>query len=280
MNDCIALLAGEGQMPVKVYEEMLQMQKKVLLIAVKGATAPSLIQRAQLKVIINFTQIGKAIKYCKQFGIKELVMVGRVSHQNIFSVSLLKLDLTTLLFWIGLKDKRADTILGALAHLLQKKGITLISSVKYLKRYLAKEGVLTHNKPTAKQMEDLFFGVKIAKEMGRLDIGQTVAIKHKSIVAIEAMEGTDACIERAGKIAGPSVVIVKMSKPTQDMRFDVPVIGLNTIEKLIKIEASLLAIEAEKTVILDPEAIALANKHNLVIMAIDPQETEKICALS
>jgi DUF1009 family protein len=274
MNDTVALFAGEGQMPIRVFEEMKNRGKKVLLIAVKGSTDSSLVEKADFLVFISIIELGKAIKALKKFKIKELTMVGRIRHTSIFSVSILKLDFVTLKLWFSLKDKRTDTILSAIGELLQKNGITLINSIEYLKKYVAKEGVLTKKKPSQELLEEIFFGVKIAKELGRLDVGQTIVVKHNSVVAVEAMEGTDACIERAFSIAGPSTVVIKMPKPSQDMRFDVPVIGLNTIEKLVKIKAAALAIESKRTVILNPECIALADKNNLVIVALLREETE------
>jgi DUF1009 family protein len=268
MSTPIALFAGEGHMPIRVFEELKREKKKVLLIAIDTITPKSLIDEADFVVKISLYQIGKAIKVCKKYGVRELVMVGRIHHSKIFSISLFKLDLTTLRLWLSLKDKRADTILKAIADLLAKMGISLISSIKYLMRFVPKEGILTKKKPSKSQWDDIFFGAKLAKDLGRLDIGQTVVVKKMSVVAVEAMEGTDGCIERAGQLAGSSLVVVKMSKPKQDMRFDVPVIGLNTIQKLIKIKASVLAVESEKSVILDPKALELANENDLIIVAL------------
>jgi DUF1009 family protein len=275
MNTLVALFAGEGQMPIRVFEEMKNCGKRVFLIAVKGSTPSELIEKADFVLYISITQIGRVIKALKKYQISELTIVGRIKHASIFSISLFKLDWTTLKLWFSLKDKRTDTIIGSIADLLSKYGITIINSTNYLKNFLAKEGILTKKKPSKEVIDDIIFGAKLAKEMGRLDVGQTVVVKNKSIVAVEAMEGTDACIERAAHLAGPSIVVVKMPKPSQDMRFDVPVIGLNTIEKLIKLKAAALAIESQRTVILDPDCIKLADKHNLVIVALDRQETEK-----
>lgn len=264
----IALLAGEGSMPEKVMEGIHASGRRVLLLALQGVTAPYLITQADEHVVLYITELGKAIKTCLKHRVKELIMVGRVHHKNIFSISLLKLDWTAFCFWLKQRDKRADTLLNNLSLLFSSHGITLMSSVKYLKKYLAKEGVLTQKTPSPKEWSDIEFGMHLAKEMGRLDIGQTVVVKNGAVVAVEAMEGTDLCIERAGSIAGDNCVVVKMAKPNQDMRFDVPVVGLNTIEKLIKIKAKVLAIEADKTVIIDDDVIELANKHGISVVSV------------
>lgn len=267
-NPPIALLAGEGKMPFCVFEGIQSSGRKVLLLAIRGVTSPLLIAQAEHCVLLYVTELGKALHACLKYGVSELVMVGRVHHKNIFSVSLLKLDWTAFCFWWKLKDKRADSLLKGIADLFALRGITLMSSVKYLQNYLAKEGVLSHKKPSTAILNDIYFGLKLAKEIGRLDIGQTVVVKNTSVVAVEAMEGTDQCIERAGILAGPGCVVVKMAKPEQDMRFDVPVIGVNTIEKLVKIKAAAIAIEAHRTVILDSETIELANKHGIIIVSL------------
>lgn len=274
----IALLAGEGEVPLRVFEELKFAKKKVLLLAIKGLTAPALVEKADLVVPLHYTQLGKAISACKKYGAKELIMVGRVHHTRIFSISLIKLDWLALKFWFKLKDKRADSILGALASTFATHGITLLSSVKYLERFIAKEGILTSKAPSSQIWDDIQFASKLAKEIGRLDIGQTVVVKNGSIVAVEAMEGTDLCLQRAGEIAGPGCVVVKMAKPQQDMRFDVPVIGLNTIEKLIKIKAAALAIEAGKTIVLDKEIKTLADANDLIIVSLAQEKVLLPCA--
>ncbi|MDR3623785.1 MAG: UDP-2,3-diacylglucosamine diphosphatase LpxI [Chlamydiales bacterium] len=264
----IALLAGEGKMPFLVLEGIRAAGRRVLLLAIHGSAEDRLISLADYSVSLYVTELGKAIQTCLKHGVKELVMVGRVHHKNIFSVSLFKLDWTAFCFWWKLKDRRADSLLKGIADLFFARGITLMNSVKYLQSHLAKEGVLTDKKPSSSLWQDIHFGSKLAKEIGRLDIGQAVVVKQGSVVAVEAMEGTDQCIERAGLLAGPGCVVVKMAKPNQDMRFDVPVVGINTIEKLIKVKAAALAIEAGTTVILDPEAIEVANKHGIIIVSI------------
>lgn len=264
----IAIFAGEGLMPIKVINGIHEAGKKVLLIGMKGVTPPNLTKVADYTTWGYLTQLGKAVKTCKQYGVKEVILAGRVRHTKIFSLSLLKMDWTTLTGWLKLKDKRADSIFHGIVEIFAKNGIKVMSSVHFLGKYLAKKGVLTEKKPTKKILEDILFGKDLACEIGKLDIGQTVVVKNKTVVAVEAMEGTDLCLERAGQIAGEGCVIIKMPKPKQDMRFDVPVIGVNTIEKLAKIKAPVLAIGADKTLLIDENTIEVANKLGIIIIAL------------
>jgi DUF1009 family protein len=156
------------------------------------------------------------------------------------------------LFW-RLRDRKADTILGGVADELAKDGLKLVPSILHLNSHLATEGVMTKRKPTAHEMEDIRFGLQLAKGMAGLDVGQTVCVRNKAVIAVEAMEGTDRCIRRAGEFSHGPFVVAKVSKPKQDLRFDVPVIGLNTIENFQTAGGGVLAIEAGKTLMLDRE---------------------------
>lgn len=260
-------------MPRLIIEGIHASGRKVLLLAIKGITPFDLAKHADETVWLHLTQLGKAINECCQRNVDEITMAGRVQHKEVFSLSLLRMDWTALNLWWNMSDWRADTILTSIADAFKKKGITLINSIRYLTSYLAKEGVLTHKLPNKKSIADVRFGLKIAKEMGRLDIGQTVVIKNKTVVAIEAMEGTDQCLERAGEVAGTGCVVVKMAKPDQDMRFDVPIVGVNTIEKLAKIGASALAIEAHRTLIIDKQTISAADQMGIALISLPAEIT-------
>ncbi len=264
----VALIAGEGQMPLKTLEGIKNVGKRVLVIGLKGMTSPDIIEKADIITWGYVTQLGKAIRICKKYGVKEIIMAGRVQHSKMFSVSLWHMDWTTLRAWFKKKDGRADALLNAIANIFEEKGITLGDSIQYLKKQVADKGILTKTQPHRKLKEDVEFGYIIAKEIGRLDIGQTVVIKNKSIVAIEAMEGTDQCLERAGEVAGNGCVVIKVAKPNQDMRFDVPTIGVNTIEKLAKIGAPVLAIEAGKTILIDDDTVEAANRLGICIISL------------
>ncbi len=265
----VALIAGEGLMPLRAIQELRSAGKKILLVAVKGITPENLVEKVDQVVWGSVTQLGKARALCLKLQIKEAVMVGRIRHENVFGLSLFKMDWVTLRAFISLKDLRANTICRKIIEVFQNKGISFIDTTQLLKKYLAKKGVLTSHKPSKKVLEDIDFGTSIVKELGRHDIGQCVVIKNKSIVAVEAMEGTDQCLQRAGDIAGKGCVVVKLAKPEQDTRFDVPTIGKNTIEKLIKIQAAAMAVESEKTLIIEDGVIELASQNNISIVAIE-----------
>lgn len=264
----VALIAGRGAMPVKIIEELKAQGKKVLLLGIKGVTPEDLALHVDDVEWGGIAKLGRARSICLKYNAKEAIMAGLIKHNRIFSLSFLNMDLVTLKAFLSLPDLRADTICKKVIDIFQSKGVSFIHTTDVLKRYLAKDGVLTHKKPSKKVFENIEFGLHLAKELGRLDIGQCVVVKDKSVVAVEAMEGTDKCIQRAGDIAGSGCVVIKLSKPKQDTRFDVPVIGKNTIEKLVKIKAEAIAIEANKTLIIDDEVIALANQNGISIVSI------------
>ncbi len=263
----VALIAGEGKLPHLVIDRVHAEGGKVCLLALRAITAPELVLRADEVVWLSLTQLGKAIRICQKRQITQLVMAGRVRHSNIFSLSTLRMGWTALRLWWNLPDRRADTILGAIGDLFACKGITLLPSSRFLGAHLAPEGILTVRTPTSTQQQDMDLGIRLAKELGRLDIGQTVVVKQGSIVALEALEGTDKCLERAGALAGSGCVVVKMAKPNQDLRFDLPVIGRNTLSRLIDMQASVLVIEAGKTLMVDEEFLALADEAGLAVVS-------------
>lgn len=265
----VALIAGQGKMPLKLIEEIHLTGKKVLLLGIQGITPKFLEEKVDLFYWFKISQLGKARRHCVKHDVKEAVMAGLIRHNELFKFSYLFVDWVTLKALLSLSDFRANSICMKVIEIFQKKGICFLSTTQLLKRYLAPKGLLTRNQPSKKVQEDIEFGIELARELGRLDIGQTVVVKNKSVIALEAMEGTDQCIQRAGDIAGAGCVVVKLAKPNQDSRFDVPVIGRNTIEKLSKIKASCLAIAANETLIIDDEVVDLANKLNITILSVE-----------
>jgi DUF1009 family protein len=268
----IALIAGEGAMPRLILEETQKLHIPVFLLAIKGMAHPDLQSLAAETQWLHFTQLGASIKACLKRGIREVSLAGRVQHNKLFSFSLLKTDWTTFKTLKNLPDWRTDTILKAVVNAYETQGILMASSVKYLKSFLAKLGFITNIGPSEDDTQSIQLALNVAKKLTALDIGQTVVVKNKSIVAVEAMEGTDRCLERAGELAGKGCIMVKLAKPHQDMRFDVPVIGKNTIEKLIKIKAKGLVVESDKTLLLDKNLIQLAERHNIFIQGVQPRE--------
>jgi UDP-2,3-diacylglucosamine hydrolase len=196
------------------------------------------------------------------------VMAGQISPWRLFTKEVLADPLLKSLL-AGLPDKKADTIFGGIADQLKSHGLELIDSTLFIQDLLPAKGVLTSREPAFALWEDVYFGFDLAKGIGMLDIGQTVAVKEKAVVAVEALEGTDNLIRRAGKISRGGFTMVKVSKPKQDNRFDVPVVGLNTIRTLLAAKASCLAIEAGKTLFIDQkESIRLADRRGLVVVSV------------
>ena len=194
-------------------------------------------------------------------------MAGQVNPDNLFDPKV-TFDQEFQKLFAAIKDRKADTIFSAVAEKLKENGMELLDSTLFLKDYMAPKGTLTKRGPTENELADIEFGIQIAKNMGSLDVGQTVVVKDKAIVAIEAMEGTDQTILRGGDISRQGAVIVKMSKPKQDNRFDIPVIGPRTIQSMMKCQAGCLAIEAGKTLIIERDkCVKLADKAKICILA-------------
>ncbi len=274
----IAILAGEGRLPFLAVEGARRHDKKVLLLALRGMACEKLIPLVDAVVWLDITELGKGLRACRRYQADTVILAGRVRHGHALHIRPWRLGWTSLRLWWSLKDKRADTLLKALGDLLQRKGIALGRYDELLEDKMASPGLLTCIVPSQTAKKEIPLGVKLAKGLGALDIGQTVVIKGGVAIAVEALEGTDACLERAYQLAGEGVVVVKLAKPNQDMRFDVPVIGLNTIEKLAKIKAALLVIEAGKTLIVDDSCKAAAEAAGVCILALSQEEIASILA--
>ena len=211
-------------------------------------------------------QLNRLIRFFKSEGINEVVMAGQIPPTLMLKN--LKLDWRSVKLLGRLKNRNADTVLGAIAEELQKEGISLVDSTKYMKNSMPNSGVLTRKKPNKQQKDDILFGLEIAKGIAGMDIGQTVIVKNGVVLAVEAVEGTDEAIRRAAKIGRERIVVVKVAKPDQDMRFDVPIIGIDTIDILKSTKAAVLAVEADMTLFLDKnEVLDRANQEGLCIVA-------------
>lgn len=264
----IGLIAGNGRFPILFAQEARKNQTQVISVGIKHDTYRILKNYVDKFYLVDVRNFEEIFNIFQKENIKKVVMAGQVSPGNLFKKSVIN-DPRIITLFNRIKNRKADTIFGALADMLKEKNLELIDSTTFLKDYLPKKGALTKRLPTKDEWEDIQLGFQTAKAIGHLDIGQVVCVKQKSIVAVEAIEGTDNTIKRGVRFAGPGVTVVKVSKPNQDMRFDIPVAGLRTIQNLIKTKASCLAIEAEKTLLLDKEkAIALANKSNICIVAV------------
>ena len=214
---------------------------------------------------VSLGQLGKCIRILKSSGASRAVMAGQVKHVSIFSG--IVPDMTLLSVIARLKSRNTDALIGAVADVLRKEGIELLDSTAFLAPLLASEGVLGTRTPSADEKADFDFGYRMADAIAGLDIGQTIAVKGQAVVAVEAMEGTDEVISRAGRLAGPGVRIVKVAKPQQDMRFDVPVVGRATIDAMRAAGATALSIDAGKTLLLDgPAVLDRANDAGIAVV--------------
>jgi DUF1009 family protein len=257
----LGLIAGNGRFPFLILEAARTQGHDVTIIAAKEETFPELNDAASRHGSaihwISLGQLGKCISVMKDAGVTHAVMAGQVKHTKIFAGGIVP-DLTFMSALSKLRSKNTDGLIGAVAQVLHDKGIELIDSTSLLRPLLARAGVLTRRAPTVEEQHDFDFGYRMADAIAALDIGQTIAVKHKAVVAVEAMEGTDEVIARAGQLAGAGVVIVKVAKPKQDMRFDVPVIGVATIQAMRVAGATALSVDAGRTLVIDGDAVFAA----------------------
>jgi UDP-2,3-diacylglucosamine hydrolase len=253
----IGIIAGNGKFPFLALQGARDLGHEVTVIAIKEEAFPDLEASARQADAafhwVSLGQLGKCIKLLKAAGVSQAVMAGQVRHVKIFSGIIP--DLTLLSVLRRLKARNTDALISAVADVMKDEGIDLLDSTLFLAPLLAPEGVLGERTPDERERADLEFGYRMADAIAALDIGQTIAVKHKAVVAVEAMEGTDEVIGRAGHLAGPGVRIVKVAKPGQDMRFDVPVIGLATIQAMRVAGASALSVDAGRTLVLDGEHV-------------------------
>ena len=264
----IGLIAGNKKFPLLFCEAAKRRNCYIVAVAIKGDTSPKLKKLVDKIYWISLNEFSRMFEIFKTEGITRIIMAGQISPGRLFSKEVNKdEELKNLL--ASIEDKKADTIFGAIAERLKGFGFQLLNSTTFIEDLLPKKGTLTKKEPNFSGWEDIYFGLDLAKEIAYLDIGQTVAVKNKAIVAVEALEGTDNLIRRAGRIASSGITVVKVSKPQQDMRFDIPVVGLNTVKNLVKINAAALAIEAGKTIFVDREpSVALADKRGISIVAV------------
>jgi UDP-2,3-diacylglucosamine hydrolase len=256
----LGLIAGNGRFPFLVLDAARGAGHDVTVIALKEETFPELADAAARAPAspfhwISIGQLGRCITLLKEAGVERAVMAGQVKHTKLFDV---RPDWTLGRVLMRLATRNTDSIISGVADVLRDNGIPLIDSTALLAPLLAREGVLTRRAPDEGQRADLEFGYGVADTIAGLDIGQTIAVKSAAVVAVEAMEGTDAVIARAGQLAGAGVRIVKVAKPNQDMRFDVPVIGVSTIAAMTAAGADTLSIDAGKTLMIDGDAIIRA----------------------
>jgi DUF1009 family protein len=265
----IGLIAGNGRFPFLVLQGARSLGYDVTIVAIKEEAFPELESAARDASAdlhwVSLGHLGTCIKVLKKAGISRAVMAGQVKHVKIFSGILPDRALLSVL--TRLKARNTDALISAVADVMRDEGIELMDSTTFLRPLLARPGTLTERLPSEEEHADFVFGYRIADAIASLDIGQTIAVKHKAVVAVEAMEGTDEVIGRAGHLAGPGVRVVKVAKPNQDMRFDVPVIGISTIQAMRAAGASALSVDAERTLVLDGDHVFVsANEAGIAIV--------------
>ena len=263
------LIAGNGKFPFLVLEAARSQGIDMVVAAIKEETFPEIEQHAKTVHWMSLGQLGKLIKTFKSEGVDHAVMAGQVKHKQIFSSIVPDLRMIQLL--ASLVTKNTDSLIGAVARVLENEGIQLIDSTLFLRPLLPDPGVLTRRAPSEEEKRDLDYGYRIARELGRLDLGQSVAVTDGACIALEAMEGTDAVMERAAsQVNGRPLRVVKLAKPNQDLRFDVPVIGPATVRLMARLSVSALAIEARKTLMIDrEELIREADAQGISIIAVE-----------
>ncbi len=274
----VGLLAGWGRFPVHFAREARQQGYAVQCVGISGMASEELIDLCDRFQWVPMAQLGKAIRFLKRRRVSEAVMAGKVDKKKLFDplrIFRLLPDWRTLSMWYRhCRDRKDDTLLLAVIREFEREGIQFHSALDYCPELLVKHGFLTRRQPTAQQWKDIRFGWEMAKEMGRLDVGQTVVVHDSAVIAVEAIEGTDECIRRAGTLCRRGgLTVVKVAKPNQDRRFDVPTIGTQTLQTMREAGARILAIEAGMTILLDePEVVALADKLGIAIVSLNADE--------
>ncbi len=265
----LGLIAGNGRFPFLAAAGARRAGRRVVAVAIREEADPSLEGAVDELHWVGLGQLGRCIDVLKSGGAREALMAGQVKHRQIFSRLVPDLKLMGVLARLAVKS--TDSLIGGVADALASEGITLLPSTAFLADQMAAAGPMTRRSPTGAEAKDIEYGQRVARALGGMDLGQTVAVKDRAAVALEAMEGTDEVIRRAGAIAGEGVVVVKVAKPRQDMRFDVPVVGRGTLLAMAEAGAGTLAVDAGKTLLIDKdEFLAEADARDLAVWGMEP----------
>jgi DUF1009 family protein len=269
VGDALGLIAGNGRFPFLVAAAARRAGRRVVAVAIREEAAPELEREVDAFHWVGLGQLGRCIGVLRDAGVSEAVMAGQVKHRQIFSDVVPDLKLMGVLARLALKN--TDSLIGGVAEALEREGIRLLPSVGLLADQLASAGPMSRRVPEAAEERDIAYGLRVARALGSLDLGQTVVVKGGAAVALEAMEGTDEVIRRAGRIAGPGTVVVKVAKPKQDLRFDVPVVGAGTLESMAEAGARVLAVEAGRTLLIDkPAFLEAADAARIAVLGLGP----------
>jgi len=258
------LIAGNGKLPILLSRGIRKEGHRLVAVAHIGETRKDLYRQVDALHWVQIGQLDEIINYFMKEGVRQVLMAGGVSKTHFFSR--LKPDARALKVLTRLKDKKDDALLRGIAEELEEEGLRVVSPVPFLREHLASKGCWSKRQPTEGEKKDISFGWELAKQMGSLDIGQSVVVKDQIILAIEAIEGTDAAIRRGGKLGRGGVAVIKVCKPRQDQRLDLPVIGLATLRVLKKAGASLLAVEAGKTIVVDKDKVVSEADRNQICL--------------
>jgi hypothetical protein len=270
MSAPLGLIAGNGTFPFLVARAAHKAGRRVVCVAINEETAPELTSEVDEIHWLSLGQLGKAIAALKHGGAQEAVMAGQVKHRQIFAEIVPDLTLLAVLARLALKN--TDSLIGGVAAALEREGIRLLPSTALLEDQLASAGAMTRAKPSAAELEDVEYGCEVADVLAGMDLGQTAVVKSRAAVALEAMEGTDEVIRRAGRIAGAGTVVVKVAKPRQDMRFDVPVVGGATLDAMQEAGARVLAVDAGRTLLLErPAFLERADALGIAVHGLEPR---------
>jgi DUF1009 family protein len=271
MSKMLGLIAGNGAFPILLAQEAKRRGDRVIVAALKEEADAMIEKHADQVAWLSIGQLGKIISFFKDHAVTHAVMAGQVKHTQLFKNIIPDLRAAKIL--AKTVNKKAESILSLVIQEFVQDGIQFLSSTTYLEHWLCPEGLLTKRPLSSDQVSDITFGVPLARSLAEQDIGQTIVVKDKSVIAVEAMEGTDACIRRAGDIAGPGCVVIKVARPRQDLRFDVPVVGLRTIQAVAQSGARVLALEAGKTLLLDKDKLLKdADAAQLTLTGLQVQE--------
>lgn len=263
----LGLVAGGGNFPILCAAEAKKKGYRVVVVAHTGETDKALEKLADRIIWVHLGQLNKLIDFLKTNDTRHVIFAGTITKKRIFFD--VRPDMRALRLWRRMDNRLDDRLLRAIASELESEGIQVLSSTLFLTQLSMPDGCITLKKPSSEQEEDIRFGLAIAKEIGRLDIGQCIVVKDKTVLAVEAIEGTDQTILRGGKLGGPGSVVIKICKPGQDTRFDLPSVGLKTLQTMAEVRAEVLAVEAGNALLFDmPATVEFANKHRIAIIGI------------
>ena len=264
----VGILAGVGMLPVECAKAAKLQGHEVYVVSLLPETAPALKDYADDYQEISIFKVGKILNYLKKKQVTEVTMIGKVTKELLYAHKTLP-DFKAMQILMSLPNRKDDTVMQALVKAVESTGAKVVNQTALIRPLMPPAGTLTKREPTEAELKDMKFGFQMAKEIGRLDVGQTVVVKDLAVMALEAIEGTDACIKRGGELARGGAVVAKVAKPQQDNRFDVPAVGRKTLETMIAVGAKALVIEANETLLVErDEVIKLAEANDITIVAM------------